>query len=413
MKTRQIFHIDANSAFLSWSAAEALKNGGTLDYRKIPAVVSHGSSLGIVLAKSIPAKKLGITTGEPLFQALAQCPHLCRVAPDYHLYLHYSRAMKELLCRFSPAVEPYSIDECFLDYTGMEGLFGPPLAAADLIRRTVAAELGFTINVGAGNNKALAKMASEFEKPDRVHSLYREELPEKLWPLPLTALFMAGRKSREKLRKLGIVTVGQLAALPPEVLQSHLGQHGLMLWNYANGRDDSPVLAGELPPPKSASQSVTLPKAVGRSQAEAIFLYMAEQLYYKLRRQDFAADTVHVTVRNRDGQIISRQHRCPQVFLFPTAVHEAAMEILAKIWPNGGCRFLGLALSRLHPLDAWENELFGRDMARDDRLAGAIAGLKDRYGPGVVRSARLLNTGVETYFRNFGEEDADHLPRFY
>ena len=195
MPNRIVFHIDANSAFLSWSAAyRVLILGEKQDLREIPSVVAgdQASRRSIILAKSGPAKQYGIQTGEPLFQALEKYPHLAVVKPDYGLYVACSRQMVGLLRRVAPAVEQYSIDEAWADMTGTEGLYGPPMQAAEMLRERIHRELGFTVNIGVSSNKLLAKIAGDFQKPNRVHSLFPEEIPQKLWPLPVRSLFLVG-----------------------------------------------------------------------------------------------------------------------------------------------------------------------------------------------------------------------------
>ena len=192
MKT--IFHIDVNSAFLSWEAAKRIKLGDTFDLRTVPSAVGgrEKDRRGIILAKSFPAKRFNIKTGETIRSAIEKCPELIIVKPDYITYRWYSNKMFELLCDFSDRIERYSIDECFLDYTGMENIYGPAINGARLISERIKNELGFTVNIGISKNKILAKMAGELEKPDKIHTLWPEEIEEKMWPLPVNELFMAG-----------------------------------------------------------------------------------------------------------------------------------------------------------------------------------------------------------------------------
>jgi len=209
---RIIFHLDVNSAYLSWTAAYRLQQGHTLDLRTIPSVIGGDelSRHGIVLAKSMSAKKYGIKTGNPLRTALQQCPHLTIIPPDYHLYSKASKAIVSILREYSPHVQQFSVDECFLDYTSMNNLFSSPLEAAKTISNRVRIELGFTINIGISTNKLLAKMASDFQKPNGIHTLFYDEIASKMWPLPVGDLFMVGRKTQAKLHALGILTIGDL-----------------------------------------------------------------------------------------------------------------------------------------------------------------------------------------------------------
>ena len=244
MADRVIFHVDANSAFLSWTAAYKIKVlGEEQDIREIPSVVAgdKASRHSIILAKSVPAKKYGIQTGEPLFQALEKCPNLVVVPPDYELYVEASRHFVHMLRQFSPIVEQYSIDEAWVDMTGTERLWGAPRLAAEQMRKRIWEELGFTVNVGISSNKLLAKMAGDFEKPNKVHTLFPEEVPDKFWPLPVRDLFLVGAATERKLHMMGIRTIGDLAHADGALLRKRLGKHGETIWHFANGRNADAV----------------------------------------------------------------------------------------------------------------------------------------------------------------------------
>ena len=211
MAERVVFHVDANSAFLSWTAAYKVNVlGEELDIRTVPSVVAGDkeSRHSIILAKSTPAKKYGIQTGEPLFKALEKCPDLVVVQPDYELYVEASRHFVDMLRQFSPAVEQYSIDEAWVDMTGTERLWGSPRLAAEKMRSRIWEELGFTVNVGISSNKLLAKMAGDFEKPNKVHTLFPEEMETKFWPLPVRDLFLVWAATERKLKLMGVYTIG-------------------------------------------------------------------------------------------------------------------------------------------------------------------------------------------------------------
>ncbi|MDD3570800.1 MAG: DNA polymerase IV, partial [Lachnospiraceae bacterium] len=260
---KTIFHIDVNSAFLSWSATSLMKKGETLDIRTVPSAIGGDSNSrrGIILAKSIPAKKFKIETGEPIMSALKKCPSLIIMQPDFHLYSSCSWQLFSLLSNYSDRLEIFSIDECFLDYTGMEKLFGEPEEAAYKIKERIKTELGFTVNIGIGPNKLLAKMAGELEKPDKVISIYHHEIKEKLWPLPVGELFMVGRRTAPNLNRLGIYTVGQLANYDYSILEREFKSYAQVLKNYANGiADDIIAPFGHKHIYKSISNSTTTPK---------------------------------------------------------------------------------------------------------------------------------------------------------
>ncbi len=241
-----IFHIDVNSAFLSWEAVYRLAHcGEQLDLREAVSAVGGDTSLrhGIILAKSIPAKKYGIRTGEAIWQAKEKCPGLILVPPNYGLYERCSAAFMDILREYSDVVEQYSIDEAFIDMSASCHLFGTKEEAARQIRERIREELGFTVNIGISSNKLLAKMASDFRKPDRVHTLYPEEIQRKMWPLPVSELFFVGRATAKKLFSMGIRTIGELAVADPAWLKEILKKQGEVIWAFANGIDLSPVSA--------------------------------------------------------------------------------------------------------------------------------------------------------------------------
>ena len=311
MDDRVIFHIDVNSAFLSWEAVHRLQDlGEELDLRTIPSAVGGDMSKrhGVILAKSIPAKKYNVRTGEPIVDALRKCPNLTLVSPNRELYARNSAAFMEILRRYSDTVEQYSIDEAFADMTGTEGLFGSPIEAAHRLKDEIRDTLGFTVNVGISSNKLLAKMAGDFEKPDKVHTLFPGEIQEKLWPLPVGELFSVGGASEQKLKRLGIMTIGDLAQADLGTLQATLKKHGEAIWNYANGRDFSLVEA-ERADNKGYGNSVTLSYDVTRAEeAKQVLLSLAETVGRRLRRDGAWIEVVSVTLRFFD--LTNASHQC-------------------------------------------------------------------------------------------------------
>ena len=240
---RIIMHIDVNSAFLSWSALKLIKEGSNIDLRNEISVVSgeEKNRHGIVVAASIPAKKIGIRSPMNLADARKIYKDLYVTKPDREFYKECSKNMMRLIKYLFPTYEQFSIDECFVDYTEMRKLYGNEVKFAYKLKDEIYKRFGFTVNVGIGNNKLLAKMASDFEKPNKVHTLYSSEIKEKLWPLPISNLFMAGKSSCAKLESLGIKTIGDLANYDKNKLIGLLKSQGKMLHEYANGIDDSPV----------------------------------------------------------------------------------------------------------------------------------------------------------------------------
>ena len=266
---RTIFHVDVNSAFLSWSALKKLRDEpGSVDLRTIPSAVGGDVKTrhGIITAKSIPAKRYGIQTAEPVVKALQKCPQLVLVPPDFDTYREYSRKLMDILAQYSPMLQQVSIDEAYLDMSDRIAPGDREAAKmwARRIREQVKRELGFTVNVGISTNKLLAKMASDFEKPDRTHTLYPDEVPSKMWPLPIDSLHGCGKSTAQKLQLVGINTIGEAAASDPLLLQSILGQKsGAYIYNSANGISRSPVVA-EREQAKSISNERTLSEDVDR-----------------------------------------------------------------------------------------------------------------------------------------------------
>ena len=309
-KERVIFHIDVNSAFLSWEAVYRLYHlGGTVDLRKEVSAVGGDMAMrhGIILAKSIPAKKYHIKTGETILEARQKCPDLMLVPPNYRLYEQCSEAFMDILRKYSPSVEQYSIDEAFVDMTGTEKLWGAPMEAANRLKNEIRDTLGFTVNIGISENKLLAKMASDFEKPDRVHTLWKSEIRKKMWPLPVCDLFFVGRATAKKLFSLGIQTIGQLAQADPAVLKSHLKKHGEVIWAFANGMDIS-VVQSEPPINKGYGNSTTIAfDVVDASTAKLVLLALAETIGARLRAVGARAEVIAVGIKLYDLSYVSHQ----------------------------------------------------------------------------------------------------------
>ena len=332
---RIIFHIDVNSAFLSWEAVYRLAHkGDTKDLREFPSAVGGDMATrhGIILAKSIPAKKYGIKTGETILEAQRKCPGLVLVPPNYGLYEKCSAAFMEILREYSDIVEQYSIDEAFLDMTASCGLFGGPVETAEQIKNHIRDKLGFTVNIGVSTNKLLAKMAGDFEKPDRVHTLYPDEIQEKMWPLPVSDLFFVGRATTAKLLSLGIGTIGELAAADPEWLKRLLKKHGEVVWEFANGIDLSPV--PERPPAnKGYGNSITTPYDVTDAEtADRVLLGLAETVGNRLRCDGVQIEAVSVGIRYSDLSYVSHQRVLETATDITWEIYQAASELFRELW---------------------------------------------------------------------------------
>lgn len=413
-KEQIIFHIDVNSAYLSWTAVKMMQEGYGRDIRQIPCIVGgdRKSRHGIVLAKSISAKKYGIVTGEPVVNALRKCPHLEMVSPEHHYYEKMSHELMELLRSYTPDIEQVSIDECYMDYSGIRKLFDTPEAAAAAIKNKVKEQLGFTVNVGISDVKVLAKMASDFEKPDKVHTLYKCEIQKKMWGLPVSDLFMAGKSSVDTLHKLGIFTIGQLAKSPLNVLESHLKSHGKILWQYANGIDDSLVntVKEEL---KGVGNSTTLSRDVDDiDEIFKVLLRLSEKVGGRLRSGKQKAKTIAVEIKYNDFTKCSRQTTVERATDSGTEIYDIVRVLFQELWNKTPVRLLGVRTANLveegepeqlsiMDIDRWKNEDYqsskiqrpSRDKIK--KLDEALDAIKHKYGKDVVGRASLMERKTE------------------
>lgn len=344
-----IFHIDVNSAYLSWSALSLLEKGANTDLRKIPAIIGGDMEKrhGVVLAKSIPAKKYGVTTGEPIVNALRKCPTLTIQPPDHHLYHARSEELMQLLRDVCPDIEQVSVDECFMDYTPIQKLYDSPVTAAHSIREQIRESFGYTVNIGVSDVKMLAKMASDFSKPDKVHTLFSWEIREKMWPLSVASLFMCGKSSVQTLNKLGIRTIGDLAQADRQILSAHLKSHGVMLWEYANGIDPSKVV----PVPEEAKgigNSITLSKDVTeRRQAVRTLLSLSESVGGRLRAAGQLAGMVSVEIKYSSFRSVSHQTSLFSHTDSTQLIYETSCRLFDELWDGSPIRLLGIRTSRL------------------------------------------------------------------
>lgn len=344
-----IFHIDVNSAFLSWSATHMLENGYDTDIREIPSIIGgdEESRHGIVLAKSVPAKTYGIVTGEPIVNAKRKCPNLAVYPSNHSLYKEKSKAMIDYLKTLTSDIEQVSIDECFLLFSPIAGNYTSPIAAANEIKDTIYEKFGFTVNVGISDKKVLAKMASDFKKPNLVHTLYQSEIREKMWPLPVSDLFGCGKSSVQILKTLEIHTIGDLAQTDPEILKAHLKSHGLGLWEYANGIDNStvePVQAAA----KGLGNSHTLSKdATTKEEAYSVLLSLADSVAARLRKAGVYAAMVSVEIKDSSFRTMSHQCILPGPTNTSRTIYETACELFDELWDNSPIRLLGIRTSKL------------------------------------------------------------------
>ena len=423
---RTIFHVDVNSAFLSWSALKKLRDEpGSVDLRTIPSAVGGDVKTrhGIITAKSIPAKRYGIQTAEPVVKALQKCPQLVLVPPDFDTYREYSRKLMDILAQYSPMLQQVSIDEAYLDMSDRiaPGDREAAIMWARHIREQVKRELGFTVNVGISTNKLLAKMASDFEKPDRTHTLYPDEVPSKMWPLPIDSLHGCGKSTAQKLQLVGINTIGEAAASDPLLLQSILGQKsGAYIYNSANGISRSPVVA-EREQAKSISNERTLSEDVDRENYHTngipVIRELAEKVASRMQKKGLSGQTVTFQVKSSEFDRYSRQTSLSEASDRAEEIEAAALMLADRLLngPDGlfeagmTIRLIGVGVSRLtekqiHQMDlfewadrnleeekrkeekrrvtAEENEKRKAKQARLDKMMEMI---NNRYGTGTVK----------------------------
>lgn len=392
---RIIFHIDVNSAYLSWTAVDSLrKNPGAVDLRTIPSIIGgdRQSRHGVVLAKSSPAKKYKIRTGEPVAHALKKCPFLVIEPASHALYTQFSGKFSGFLRSLTDQIEQVSIDECYLDFTDIAHLYTSPVAAADYIREAIFGAYGFTVNVGISSNKLLAKMASDFEKPNRTHTLFPDEINKKMWPLPVSELYMAGHASVEILKKLEIINIGDVANSDPDMLSLHLKSHGRLLWEYANGIDDSPV-ESEPAKAKGIGNSITLPKDITLpGDAKKVLKQLSDKVASRLRESGQCASNVCVEIKYHTFVSVSHQMIVHTPTMAADIIYQHACLLFDALWDQSPIRLLGIRTSKLcSPHEPAQMNLFDLDFkeikreSRHQKLQEALKKVKKKYGADAVK----------------------------
>ncbi len=375
-----------------------MKNGAKVDLREIPSIIGGDkkSRHGVVLAKSISAKKYGIRTGEPVVNAFRKCPNLVMEQPNHRMYREKSQKLMEYLRGFTTKIEQVSVDECYLDFTDIADRFPSPLDAAFLMKNGIRERFGFTVNIGISENKLLAKMASDFEKPDKVHTLFLREVPVKMWPLPLGELFMAGRSSVEALKKLEINTIGDLANADLSLIELHLKSHGKMLWEFANGIDHSPV-QWEQAEAKGIGNSTTLAEdAATYEEVREVFVGLAESVGRRLRKAGQKANMVSMEIKYHDFQSISHQTQLSKPTSDEQVLLDTACRLFQEAWTGEPVRLLGIRTAKL--VDAGEPEqmsIFDLEPQKPvdekrQRLNAAMNQIRKKYGDDAVMKASRM-----------------------
>lgn len=392
---RLIFHVDVNSAFLSWEAAKRVKQG-LPDLREIPSCIGGDPKkrTGIVVAKSIPAKKYGIQTGEPMGMALQKCPDLVCVQSDFALYDRCSKAFKSICASYAPVMESFSIDEVFLDMTGTGQIYPDPVATACEIKDRIYRELGFTVNVGISTNKLLAKMASDFEKPNKVHTLYPEEVPQKMWPLPVRDLLFLGKASEKKLVQNGIRTIGDLARANEKEIQMLLGEKaGHQLYLSANGIDDSPVKA-QREEAKGISVETTFDEdIVSYEQIFPILLSQCDIVAARMRREGKKCNCVAVSFRTLEFKNKSHQRKLDNPTDVTNEIYQNVRQLFQESWSGQPLRLIGVALTGLTEDDFIQMSLFEDPKKREQqkKLDEAMDNIRKKFGNDKISRASTMN----------------------
>lgn len=380
---RIIFHIDVNNAFLSWTAVDLLRRGESIDIRTIPSVIggSEKDRRGIVLAKSPVAKSRGVVTAEPLYMARRKCPGLKVYPANHALYKKESDKLYDYFCTLAPVVERYSIDECFLDFTGTSYLYKDYMHLAKKMQEYINQNFGITVNIGIASNKLCAKMASDFEKPNKIHTLFEHEIPTKMWPLSVDDLFMVGKKSAKTLHEIGIHTIGDLAHSDSILLRKYFKNFSTTMLEYANGIDNSKV-SKYVPRDKSISTSETLPDDVTDiNKLENILLYQADRLGRQLRREKKYTSNIAIILKNKDFYSYSHQKKLEHATNITEEIYKIACELLKTTWRGDPIRLIGIRLASLQDFRIDQVSFFDldKDNHKED-LQEVLDNINEKYG---------------------------------
>ncbi len=392
---RIIMHIDVNNAFLSWTAIQLLQQGYKLDIRTTYAVIGGDEEKrrGIVLAKSTLAKKIGIQTAETLYSARKKCPNLKIYKGDYHWYTKMSLNLFTLIKRYTPDIEQFSIDECFLDYTPVQKLYGNPLEFAEKLQKEIYTTLGFTVNIGLANNKLCAKMASDFEKPNKIHTLYDNEIEQKMFPLPVGDLFGIGKKTVPKLNELGIFLIKDLSNANPEYLYKYFKNQAIDMIKKAKGIDNSEVISIKTPP-HSISNSTTLEKnIVQKEELYPIVYAIAENICIELRHKNKYAQVVAVILKDKNFKVYSHQQKLENATNNTHIVYNTCLNLIKEMWLGEPIRLVGVRLDNLKDYLVEQISLFDKVEEKDKvtTLDKTLDTLKARYGNQIFINPNIKN----------------------
>ena len=397
-------HIDVNNAFLSWTAVLYLKQGMKVDIRNTYAVIGGDEKArhGIVLAKSMPAKKRGVVTAEALFSAKKKCPNLKVYPPNYNFYKKMSDSMLDLIRNYSPDIEQMSIDECFLDYTPVKHLYGDEVEFAYRLKKEIYDTLGFTVNIGIGNNKLCAKMASDFSKPYKVHTLFDYEVEKKMWSLKVDELFGIGKKTAIKLHNLNINTIYDLAHTDSSFLYKYFKNQAKDMIDSANGRG-SDIVVSEESIPKGIGNETTLNRNISsRDELYPYLLALSENVAIRLRKQNKYASVIVVTLKDKFFRRFSHQKKLVNATNLTEEIYKTACDILDEMNVDDGIRLIGVRLDKLSDTSSHQVSLFEDLKVREDNneLEKTVDELKEKYGFKVIKKASLIDSKVGKKYLN-------------
>lgn len=393
MKEKIIFHIDVNNAFLSWTAVYLLKNGYKKDIREVPSIIGGDEKTrrGIVLAKSPVAKKYGVVTAETIYSAKKKCKNLEVYPPQFNWYSEKSKELMKYLSNFSPILEQYSIDECFLDMSGMNYIYKDLEELAYKIKDEIKEKFGYTVNVGIGNNKLCAKMASDFEKPNKVHTLYKDEIETKLWPLDVGDLFMCGKSTKKELNRLSIYTIGELAKKDLKYLEKHFKSQGEYLYNASRGISNDKVEA-KTSKNQSISTTETLPyNLTDHDKLKEILFEQTEELTRELRSKKLYTKTIAVIFKNSSFVSYSAQATLDKPTNNTKEILKKIYEVFDDNYKEDEIRLIGARLANLTNTKEEQISLFEEttNNEKEENIQKTIDGINNKFGKFLIKPASL------------------------
>lgn len=401
---RIIMHIDVNNAFLSWTAVDLLNKGSKYDIRNSYAVIGgdEDARRGIVVAKSTPCKKLGIKTADTLYSARRKCPALRVFKADYLLYKKMSNKLFNYIRNYSPDIEILSVDECFLDYTKVRNLYGDPIKFAYKLKDEIKEKLGFTVNIGIANNKLCAKMASDFEKPNKVHTLFENEIKDKMWPLDVGELYGVGKKSAEKLKNLKINTIYDLAHANHDILYKYFKNNAYKFIESAKGINNEEVVT-EVTEAKGISNSVTLEKDYTKIEdINKVLLAISENVVRNLHKEEKYANVVAVVIKDKFFKTSSHQLKLKNAVNTSKDVYEISKKLFKELWKGQPVRLIGIRLDNLTTTNNYQVSLFEdvKNVKKNENLEKVVINLKNKYGTNIIKKGSITENNVTKKYQN-------------